>query len=61
MIRLQINPAFSSLLQDHRLGSYCEIMQSSVGEIVEENELRDVRRLQLAENSLAILLIRGQV
>ena len=52
MIRLHINPAFSALLQDHHLGSYHEVMQSEVGEIVEENEHRDVRRLQLAEQTI---------
>ena len=42
MIRLRIL-GLTPLLQDHRLGSYCEIMQSGAAEIVEKNEHRDVR------------------
>ncbi|MCP4874307.1 MAG: hypothetical protein GY896_02375 [Gammaproteobacteria bacterium] len=47
MIRLQINPAFNDLLQAHKLGSYPQIMHTTLGETIEENELRDVHRLDL--------------
>ena len=47
MIRLQINPAFSDLLQSNYLSAYAEIMQTDAGETVEDNEQRDVRRLRL--------------
>ena len=47
MIRLQINPAFADLLQSSNLSSYAQIMQTSLGTVVEENNLRDVRRLNL--------------
>jgi len=47
MIRLQINPAFADLLRSSNLQSYSQIMQTSRGDIVEENNLRDVRRLGL--------------
>lgn len=47
MIRLQINPAFADLLRSSNLQSYSQIMQTSRGDIVEENSLRDVRRLGL--------------
>ncbi len=47
MIRLQINPAFADLLQSSNLSSYAQIMQTSLGTVVEENNLRDVLRLNL--------------
>jgi len=47
MIRLQINPAFAELLRSSNLHSYSQIMHTSRGDIVEENSLRDVRRLDL--------------
>ena len=47
MIRLQINPAFADLLQSSNLHSYSQIMQTTGGTIVEENELRDIRCLNL--------------
>jgi hypothetical protein len=47
MIRLQINPAFANLLRSSGLHSYSQIMQTSDGTIVEANELRDVRCLNL--------------
>ncbi len=52
MIRLQIKPAFAELLQSHRLGSYAAIMQTDAGEPVEDNDERDVRRLQLDGQTL---------
>lgn len=47
MIRLQINPAFADLLRSGNLHSYWQIMQTSLGTVVEENRLRDIRRLSL--------------
>lgn len=47
MIRLQINPAYLDLLQANGLHHYSAIMQTTIGETVEENESRDVRRLLL--------------
>ena len=47
MIRLQINPAFTDLLRSCNLHSYSRIMQTSDGEIIEDNDERDVRRLSL--------------
>ena len=47
MIRLQINPAFGDLLRSSHLHSYSQIMQTSLGKVVEENSLRDVRCLNL--------------
>ena len=52
MIRLQINPAFNSLLQANDLGSFSSIMQSSRGTVIEENSLRVVRRLELDGQNL---------
>ncbi len=47
MIRLQIKPAYAGRLQAHDLGTYQQIMQTSIGEVIEEDELRDVRCLDL--------------
>ena len=47
MIRLQINPAFVDLLRSSNLHSYSQIMQTSTGAVVEENDQRDVRCLNL--------------
>ena len=47
MIRLQINPVFADLLRSSNLHSYSQIMQTSLGTVVEENSLRDIRRLNL--------------
>ena len=52
MIRLQVNPAFIDLLRSNQLASYAEIMQTSAGEQVEDNEQRDVRRLRLDTHTL---------
>lgn len=52
MIRLQINPAFNSLLQANDLGSYSGIMQTSSGTVIEENSLRVIRRLELDGQNL---------
>jgi hypothetical protein len=45
MIRLQINPAFVDLLRSCNLHNYPQIMQTSLGTVVEEKSLRDVRCL----------------
>ncbi len=47
MIRLQIKPVFAALLQAQDLGNYCQLMQTSSGRVVEEDDLRDVRCLEL--------------
>ena len=47
MIRLQINPQFAQLLQANRLDTYQHIIQTPAGELIEDNESRDVRRLHL--------------
>jgi tRNA A-37 threonylcarbamoyl transferase component Bud32 len=47
MIRLQINPAFVDLLQSRNLHGYHQVMQTSLGEVIEENNLRDIRCLDL--------------
>jgi hypothetical protein len=52
MIRLQINPAFNSLLQANDLGSYSSIMQTSSGTVIEEDSLRVVRRLEFDGQNL---------
>lgn len=52
MIRLQINPAFNSLLQANDLDSYSRIMQTTSGTVIEENSLRVVRRLELDGQNL---------
>jgi hypothetical protein len=47
MIRLQIKPGFASLLQTNGLGDYRQIMQTDGGRVIEEDELRDVRCIEL--------------
>ena len=47
MLRLQINSKFVELLQRHDLDTYSRIRQTTAGEVVEDNESRDVRRLEL--------------
>ena len=47
MIRLQINPAFVDLLRSRNLHGYHQVMQTSLGEVIEENNLRDIRCLDL--------------
>ena len=47
MIRLQIKPEFASLLEAHELGSFAQLMQVSTGTVIEEDETRDVRCLDL--------------
>ncbi|MCP4767623.1 MAG: hypothetical protein GY875_15290 [Gammaproteobacteria bacterium] len=47
MIRLQINPAFAALLQAQDLGNYRQLMQTSAGRVIEKDNLRDVRCLEL--------------
>jgi hypothetical protein len=59
MIRLQINPAFTDLLRSSNLHSYSQIMQTSLGTVVEENSLRDIRRLSL--NGITLYLKRTRV
>jgi len=60
MIRLQVNPAFSNLLQSNHLSAYAEIMQTGAGEIVEDNEERDVRRLRLGGQVLYLKRTRSE-
>ena len=60
MIRLQINPAFADLLRSRNLHSYPRIMQTSLGRVVEENDLRDVRFLELGENNFYLKRTRGE-
>lgn len=52
MIRLQINPAFAGLLRSSNLHGYAQIMQTSLGTVVEENNQRDVRCLTLGGTTL---------
>jgi len=59
MIRLHINPAFADLLRSSNLHSYSQIMQTSLGTVVEENSLRDIRRLSL--NGITLYLKRTRV
>ncbi len=47
MLRLQINSKFAELLHRHDLDTYSRIIQTTIGEVVENNESRDVRRLKL--------------
>ena len=47
MIRLQINPAYADLLVENHLSTYRELMETDAGQVIEENDERDVRRLQL--------------
>ena len=60
MIRLQIKPAFAELLQSHRLGSYAAIMHTDAGETIEDNDERDVRRLQLDGQTLYLKRTRQE-
>lgn len=60
MIRLQINPAFVDLLRSSNLHGYHQIMQTSVGTVVEENSLRDVRRLDLGESNFYLKRTRAE-
>ena len=60
MIRLRINPAFSGLLQLYRLDSYPDVMQIDAGELIEENESRDVRRLQLDDQVVYLKRTRSE-
>jgi len=60
MIRLRINPAFSGLLQLHRLDTYPAVMQIDTGELIEENESRDVRRLQLDDQVVYLKRTRSE-
>jgi hypothetical protein len=60
MIRLQINPAFVDLLRSRNLHSYPQIMQTSLGTVVEENSLRDVRCLDLGENNFYLKRTRTE-
>jgi hypothetical protein len=47
MIRLQIKTAYAGLLQARGLGNYRQIMQTSDGEVIEEDDLCDIRCLDL--------------
>jgi len=60
MIRLQINPAFADLLRSHNLHSYPLVMQTSLGTLVEENSLRDIRHLHLGANNFYLKRTRGE-
>jgi len=60
MIRLQINPAFVDLLRSSNLHGYHQIMQTSLGTVVEENSLRDVRRLDLGESNFYLKRTRAE-
>lgn len=60
MIRLQINPAFADLLRSHNLHSYPLVMQTSLGTLVEENSLRDIRYLDLGANNFYLKRTRGE-
>jgi len=60
MIRLQINPAYTDLLRSRNLHSYTRIMQTSLGTVVEENYLRDVRFLDLGEHNFYLKRTRAE-
>ena len=60
MIRLRINPAFAGLLQLHHLNTYPAVMQIDAGELIEENESRDVRRLQLDDQVVYLKRTRSE-
>lgn len=60
MIRLHINPKFSDLLHAHDLDRFASIMQTTAGEIIEENAERDTRRLQLGERVLYLKRVRTE-
>jgi hypothetical protein len=60
MIRLRINPAFADLLQLHRLDSYPAVMQIKAGELIEKDESRDVRRLQLDDQVVYLKPTRSE-
>ncbi len=49
MLRLQLNSDYESLLSENRLASFAEFMTIDTGTFFEQEEQRDVRRLQLGQ------------
>lgn len=47
MIRLQLNPDYENLLDENRLATFPALMAIDTGTIFEQNEQRNVRRLEL--------------
>ena len=60
MIWLQINPVFAALLQTYRPHTYPAAMQTVAGELIEENESRDLRRLQLDDGVVYLKRTRSK-
>ena len=60
MIRLHINPTFQPLLAANNMSSYSQIMQTSIGTIIEKDCSRDVHRLNLDGQKLYLKRCRRE-
>ncbi len=47
MIRLHIDPHYLSLLEEHQLAQYAQLMKSSAGELLDADDRRDIQKIRL--------------